>query len=257
MNDMESLEKSVREAIGAWDLSYVVARVVADGMPEHVARIAIAQLREFFVQARLHPDVALVPQSHACDLMWHEFIVADTRTYHRFCNEIFGEYVHHSGLVSAEALERARAASARILPAAALDGRFGARAECTRLPTGIPGERTCEAAGTWLARAAECTLEVECTREVGSAITAPAECTRVIDPGYLKAAECTLEVECTREVGMSLARPPECTRVHSAALVRAPECTRLALEAPAECTRATGIELARGAECTRATAALA
>jgi hypothetical protein len=40
-----------------------------------------------------YPDAAIVPHT-VMDLMWHQHIL-DTRAYHKDCQNVFGEYLHH------------------------------------------------------------------------------------------------------------------------------------------------------------------
>lgn len=47
-----------------------------------------------FLQLVAQSESPLTP-SHKVDLAWHEFILC-TRAYHGFCQETFGEYIHHT-----------------------------------------------------------------------------------------------------------------------------------------------------------------
>jgi hypothetical protein len=123
----------VKNIIDNFDFGYVVDRAVKAGMPPRQVSRALAEFQEFLLAHAAHPNVPLVPQSNWCDDIWHEFIVADTRAYFRFCEAAFGHYLHHDG-VNATASERAgyRAQSAKILGKAAADC-FG-RDECNIFP---------------------------------------------------------------------------------------------------------------------------
>jgi hypothetical protein len=125
----------VKSIIDNFDFGYVVDRAVKAGMPPQVAPQALAEFMAFLFAHAAHPDVPLVPQSCWCDALWHEFIVADTRAYFRFCEAAFGYYLHHDG-VNATASEIAgyRAQSAQVLGEAAA-GCYGGEdlpVECTR-----------------------------------------------------------------------------------------------------------------------------
>ena len=101
-----------------YDFSHITSRAVKAGMPPEKVPGALAELQDFLIQCAVSPDVALAPQSQACDALWHEFIVADTRAYFRFCNAVYGEYLHHDGVtLNAETLAAARANSLRVFGA--------------------------------------------------------------------------------------------------------------------------------------------
>jgi hypothetical protein len=112
----------VKSIIDNFDFGYVVDRAIKTGMPPQVAPQALAEFKEFLFAHAAHPTIPLVPQSRWCDDLWHEFIVANTRAYFRFCEAAFGHYLHHDG-VSATASERARyrAQSVKILGETAAD----------------------------------------------------------------------------------------------------------------------------------------
>ncbi|GEO42651.1 hypothetical protein SAE02_67990 [Skermanella aerolata] len=99
-----------------FDFGYVVDKAIKDGMPPQVSAQALTEFKEFLFAHAAHPSLPLVPQSCWCDDLWHQFIVADTRAYFRFCEVAFGHYLHHDG-VNATASEQTlrRAQSARVL----------------------------------------------------------------------------------------------------------------------------------------------
>ena len=108
----------VKSIIDNFDFGYVVDRALRTGMPPEVAPRALAEFKTFLFAHAAHPKVPLVPQSHRCDTLWHEFIVADTRAYFHFCEAAFGHYLHHDG-VNATPAEHAehRTRSAKLLGA--------------------------------------------------------------------------------------------------------------------------------------------
>lgn len=193
-----------RDIIAGFDFGYVVERAVAAGMTRSTSGIALAQLKDFLLACAEHPDRDIVPQSAACDDLWHEFIVADTRAYFRFCEAVYGEYLHHNGVaVPAERIAAARTDSARLF-AGADCLREAAKADCLRE-----------------AKAADCLREAaqaDCLREA-----AKADCLR-----EAKTADCLREAakaDCLRE-----AKTADCLREAAKA-----DCLREAK--PADCLR--------------------
>lgn len=168
-----------QDIVAEFDFAYVVARAVKAGMPERTAAIALDQLKGFLVACAEHPALDIVPPSSACDDLWHEFIVADTRAYVRFCDAVYGEYLHHNGVVPADRLAAARRDSAHLFAAPAM-------ADCLRE-----------------AKPADCLREagsVDCLREAK-----PVDCLR-----EAQAADCLREAgsaDCLRE-----AKPVDCLR---------------------------------------------
>jgi hypothetical protein len=128
-----------RDVIARFDFSPVLRRALSKGMPPHTADIALEQLKLFLIACAEHPNTDLAPPSSACDEVWHEFIVADTRSYCRFCDAVYGEYLHHNGAtVSPERLTAARQNSALLLglPATVDCLREAQGADCLRDPQG-------------------------------------------------------------------------------------------------------------------------
>lgn len=195
-----------RDIIAGFDFGYVVDRAVAAGMTRSTSEIALTQLKAFLLACAEHPDRDIVPQSAACDDLWHEFIVADTRAYFRFCEAVYGEYLHHNGVtVPAERMAAARNDSARLF-AGADCLRETAKADCLRE-----------------AKAADClreAVEADCLREAKGA-----DCLR-----EAAQADCLREAkgaDCLRE-----AKPADCLREAKGA-----DCLREAK--PADCLRET------------------
>ncbi|MBK1840277.1 hypothetical protein JHL17_23005 [Azospirillum sp. YIM B02556] len=211
-----------RDIIAGFDFGYVVDRAIAAGMTRRTSEIALGQLKAFLLACAEHPERDIVPQSAACDDLWHEFIVADTRAYFRFCEAVYGEYLHHNGVtVPAERMAAARTDSAGLF-AAADCLREAAKADCLREAVKADCLRE--------AKAADCLREAakaDCLREAK-----PADCLR-----EAKAADCLREAakaDCLRE-----AKPADCLREAKAA-----DCLREAAKAdclreakPADCLR--------------------
>jgi hypothetical protein len=94
------MTSKARAIIDSWDFSPIVERAVKNGLPAERSAAALAQFREFLFQVAANPGLGLSPQSAACDDLWHEFIVTDTRAYFRFCDAVFGHYLHHTAMTS-------------------------------------------------------------------------------------------------------------------------------------------------------------
>nr|WP_255636388.1 hypothetical protein [Azospirillum sp. 412522] len=220
-----------RDIIAGFDFGYVVDRAVAAGMSRSTSGVALAQLKAFLLACAEHPERDIVPQSAACDDLWHEFIVADTRAYFRFCEAVYGEYLHHNGVgVPAERMAAARTDSARLF-AGADCLREAAKADCLR--EAKPADCLREAAKADClreAKAADCLREAakaDCLREAKAADclreAVEADCLR-----EAKAADClreAVEADCLRE-----AKATDCLREAAKA-----DCLREAK--PADCLR--------------------
>ncbi|WP_247870857.1 hypothetical protein [Azospirillum sp. TSO5] len=202
-----------RDIIAGFDFGYVVERAVAAGMTRSTSGIALAQLKDFLLACAEHPDRDIVPQSAACDDLWHEFIVADTRAYFRFCEAVYGEYLHHNGVaVPAERMAAARTDSARLFTGADCL-REAAKADCLREAAKADCLREAKAADCLREAAqADCLREAkpaDCLREAAKADclreAAKADCLR-----EAKTADCLREAakaDCLRE-----AKPADCLR---------------------------------------------
>ncbi|MFC5306966.1 hypothetical protein ACFPM2_17850, partial [Azospirillum picis] len=198
-----------RDIIAGFDFNYVVDRAVAAGMPRSTSKSALLQLKSFLLACAEHPDRDIVPPSAACDDLWHEFIVADTRAYFRFCDAVYGEYLHHNGVtVSAERMAAARADSAKLVGGADCL-REAKAADCLREAKAADCLREAKAADCLReAKAADCLREAkaaDCLREAKAA-----DCLR-----EAKAADCLREAkaaDCLRE-----AKAADCLREAKAA----------------------------------------
>lgn len=58
------------------------------------AQTAVKALREFYLLKSQYADLALSPSSEV-DEVWHLHIL-NTRAYHKDCQVVFGEYLHHT-----------------------------------------------------------------------------------------------------------------------------------------------------------------
>ena len=211
-----------RDIIAGFDFGYVVERAIAAGMTRPTSEIALHQLKAFLLACAEHPDRDIVPQSAACDDLWHEFIVADTRAYFRFCEAVYGEYLHHQGVaVPADRMAAARADSDRLF----------ATADCLRVAKGADCLREAEVADCLrVAESADCpraAKPADCLREAEVA-----DCLRVA-----KSADClrvTKSADCLREAQMAdclrVTKPADCLREAEAA-----DCLRVAKSA--DCLR--------------------
>ena len=161
-----------RDIIAGFDFGYVVDRAVAAGMTRATSEVALHQLKTFLLACAEHPDRDIVPQSAACDDLWHEFIVADTRAYVRFCEAVYGEYLHHNGVtVPADRMAAARTDSTRLF-ATADCLREAKSADCLREAKAADCLREAKAADCLReAKAADCLREAkaaDCLREARS-----------------------------------------------------------------------------------------
>ena len=162
-----------RDIIAGFDFGYVIDRAIAAGMTRATSGTALNQLKAFLLACAEHPDRDIVPQSAACDDLWHEFIVADTRAYFRFCEAVYGEYLHHNGVgVPADRMAAARADSARLFDTADCL-REAKSADCLREAKGSDCLREAKAADCLReAKSADCLREAkaaDCLREAKSA----------------------------------------------------------------------------------------
>jgi hypothetical protein len=88
--------------IETYNFSNVVSRAIQSGFSPESAPEALKELKAFFV-ACLDKQMVLSPPSIECDELWHEFIT-HTRAYAAFCDEAFGEFLHHDSDLSPELL---------------------------------------------------------------------------------------------------------------------------------------------------------
>ena len=119
-----------RDLVERFDFGPVIRCALSKGMTPSTAARALEQLKRFLIACAEHPNSDIAPPSSACDELWHAFIVADTRSYCRFCDVVYGEYLHHNGATaSPERLAAARRMTNRV---------FGvsATAEDPRAPLG-------------------------------------------------------------------------------------------------------------------------
>ena len=62
---------------------------------DHHAAVALEGLREWYLACLSARGETLGMPSRVVDIAWHEMILM-TRTYHHFCENAFGHYLHHS-----------------------------------------------------------------------------------------------------------------------------------------------------------------
>ncbi len=96
--------------IDAYPLDHVRQHLVRNGMEESAADESVAELRKFFQLIALgHERLAMA--SEAVDEAWHTFILF-TLDYSRFCEHVFGRFIHHNPFIPGEARDP-RGASVR------------------------------------------------------------------------------------------------------------------------------------------------
>lgn len=74
-----------------FDLSRINQQLRNDGY-DNVEELE-AKFRRFIKLIIENPDSEITP-SPEVDEYWHKFIL-DTREYHRFCEEVVGQFIHH------------------------------------------------------------------------------------------------------------------------------------------------------------------
>ncbi len=93
--DTEHTKKLIYSA----DLSAVLKRLVfIEGWKPKQAEIAIEQYRNYlFLRFKYRTEYKEyeLPPSYEIDEVWHAHVL-HTQDYIRFCNQVFGEYLHHS-----------------------------------------------------------------------------------------------------------------------------------------------------------------
>ena len=82
------------QCLSRYDFAFLAEPFAAD-YPRHADRFKECkeELRKFFSLALSH-DGPLAAMSHAVDALWHTFIL-HTPQYHSFCDDVYGEYLHH------------------------------------------------------------------------------------------------------------------------------------------------------------------
>ena len=89
----QSMTHNAISFIEGYDFSNVVSRATKGGFDPESAPEALKELKAFFVACSKN-EMVLAPPSVECDELWHEFITS-TRAYAAFCDEAFGEFLHH------------------------------------------------------------------------------------------------------------------------------------------------------------------
>lgn len=87
----EKYEQAI-ETLRDFDLSPVSEQLWDEGV-EDVDSLE-AHFRRFIKYVLDNPYEKVAP-SPAVDQYWHKFIL-NTKLYHEFCDQIFGEYLHHT-----------------------------------------------------------------------------------------------------------------------------------------------------------------
>lgn len=88
----EEFEQRV-QALREFDLTPVTERVRYKRDVENAEELE-AMFRRFMKMILEHPERDLCPHDRL-DQYWHEFIL-DTLRYEKFCDEVFGEFLHHA-----------------------------------------------------------------------------------------------------------------------------------------------------------------
>ncbi len=90
IQDLEQAEAYIRSA----DLSPVEDRLVkVEGWPKKAAVKAVQFYRNYLCLRKKYPDLEL-PPSYEIDEAWHAHVL-HTEDYVKFCDDVFGCYLHH------------------------------------------------------------------------------------------------------------------------------------------------------------------
>jgi len=95
-HELTEAQRDTLRYIERYDLrAEVEAAIEADQVPRSDAKSAERELKRFLAVVYLEGGKAgaLAP-SREVDALWHNFIL-NTRSYHRFCQAVYGEYLHH------------------------------------------------------------------------------------------------------------------------------------------------------------------
>ncbi|MFW9928918.1 MAG: glycine-rich domain-containing protein [Candidatus Thorarchaeota archaeon] len=98
---MSALEKDhileqARYLIYNQDMSAIIYRLThVNGWSSDEAIEATNQYRNYLYLAKKYKDSYTLPPSKDIDDVWHAHIL-HTKDYIKFCNEVFGEYLHHT-----------------------------------------------------------------------------------------------------------------------------------------------------------------
>ncbi len=101
--------RSMLAALEAYDLSFLAERLERKQLvpADHIER-AILEFKRYMALIGLgYRGIGMI--NPEVDEVWHTFILF-TRKYHQFCEEIFGEFIHHTPETSAEPLPPGRGA---------------------------------------------------------------------------------------------------------------------------------------------------
>lgn len=92
-HSQQQKQRGIRK-INSYDFEFLRDRYNEE-YPEfaHEFNTAVAELRKFFT-LMFETEGPMAAMSHSIDALWHLFI-QHTPQYEAFCNEAFGQYVHH------------------------------------------------------------------------------------------------------------------------------------------------------------------
>ena len=87
------------DQMSLFDFTQVQARYVEVGeLSPQDAEATLLELKRWFTLCALHPEKTYATGGQV-DAMWHTFILF-TRDYARFCQDIAGEFIHHTPALS-------------------------------------------------------------------------------------------------------------------------------------------------------------
>lgn len=90
------------DALLAFEAPYLIDRLTGQHMiPSRDEAIALFQeVKKLLLVQRMHPGHAIPVFSRRVDEAWHQFVLYSVE-YRRFCDELFGGYLHHAPAVGA------------------------------------------------------------------------------------------------------------------------------------------------------------
>jgi len=104
LSPLSKPQKNSISLIWAHDLSLVREKMIKENLlPEHIIDDAIVEYRKFMALLRLGFQ-RLSMHSREVDQVWHTHIIF-TKNYAAFCDQVFGEFIHHDPITSRTPVE--------------------------------------------------------------------------------------------------------------------------------------------------------
>ncbi len=102
--DVSVEDKKCIDLLWVYDFTFIRDRLLEEGMlPEQIIDQSILEYRKFMTLLRLgYPQLAMF--SREVDEVWHTHILF-TQNYTKFCDRVFGKFVHHTPVSRSTAIE--------------------------------------------------------------------------------------------------------------------------------------------------------